>query len=696
MPDIETIKAWYREDRDHSSEWRDDAREDYAFVAGDQWSEEDRMVLEEQLRPCITFNRVGVIVDAVSGSEVTNRREVRYIPREQGDVNVNELLTGASKWFRDECDAEDEESDAFLDLVTCGMGWTETRLDYEDDPDGAPLVDRIDPMEMLWDASSRKRNLGDARRLWRVRKVSLPEAQELVGEQHDASDLNAAWAGEFISDDTEPTDREESRLYLDKDQHDGQEGKVTLVELRWVEREPYYRVADQATGQIAEFSPAEHAKLQERVKVLGMELKSVRQTRKVYKRAFIGADILDQDDLPSQEGFGWECMTGKRDRNKGVFYGLVRVMKDPQRWANKWLSQTLHIMNSNSKGGLLAERDAFDNVTQAEESWADPSGITFTKPDAIQKGKIQVKAAAQFPAGFFQITEFAVDAIRDTTGVNLEMLGMREADQPGVLEYQRRQAGMTVLGTLFDAMRRYHKRQGRYMLDLIVKFLSDGRLVRIAGKDGEQYVPLIRDPNVVKYDVIVDDAPSSPNQKEATWNVLTQLMPALKEAMSPQVLLEFLAYSPLPASLVQKLREQLQQPNPGAQLQQAAEQAKIDKDQAQATLYAAQAQAAGAQIQLDAAQIPLTQAQIQAEMQRSQIEARRAATDAYHADQQGALKTHQMAQQADMALHDHAVSMQQGQEKHVQGLQQGSERHQQGLESMRARQQAKPTSRASA
>jgi hypothetical protein len=100
-------------------------------------------------------------------------------------VKKNELLTSAAKWFRPQCDAEDEESDAFGDLVLCGMGWTETRLDYEDNPEGDPKVDRTDPLEMVWDSGAKKRNLVDGRRLahnagcggWHLRRRKSPSCE---------------------------------------------------------------------------------------------------------------------------------------------------------------------------------------------------------------------------------------------------------------------------------------------------------------------------------------------------------------------------------------------------------------------------------------------------------------------------------------------------------------------------------------
>ena len=96
-PYFQRLKGWYREDVAKAARWRRQAREDFRFRDGDQWSPEDKRLLEEQGRPAIVFNRIGVLVDAVVGAEVGNRREVRYIPRETGDSLPNEVLTSAAR-----------------------------------------------------------------------------------------------------------------------------------------------------------------------------------------------------------------------------------------------------------------------------------------------------------------------------------------------------------------------------------------------------------------------------------------------------------------------------------------------------------------------------------------------------------------------------------------------------------------------
>jgi hypothetical protein len=589
------LKAWFQTDWDKHHEWVEAAREDFDFVASKQWTDAEIEALEEQNRPTPVFNRVAPVIDSVTGFEVANRQETQYIPRKLGAAGVNQMLTSAAHWFRDQCDAEDEESDAFRDTVISGLGWLETRIDYETNPDGDPRIERVDPTEICANAEAVKPNLVDAKRIWRLRKMDRAEAAAMFPEA-DESILHAGWA---------TYERPETRTNspvddYDHDESDEVEAECVIVECQWWEREPFVRYIDGATGDEVEVSLAEFSSLMERLEAMGPEMMMmlgvappanvVHQHKRVYRRAFIGTEVIETGFTPVKNHFTYKAITGKRDQNSGRFYGLVRAMKDPQRWTNKLFSQIMHILNSNAKGGIMAEHGAFEDDRQAAEDYARADGIVFTNPGAITAGKIMPKPATPFPEGQAAMLQFAMGAMPLVTGVNMEFLGMREANQPGVLEQQRKQSGVTILATLFDSLRRYRKEQGRLMLGMIQEYLSDGRLVKIVGDEFAQYLPLDREQTLGEFEVVVDEAPNSPNAKERNWGIISGMLPLMQSAMTPQLMAELTRYSPLPDSINEIIRQTIMKPpEPPSpddmmikQLTMAGKLADIDKDAAAA------------------------------------------------------------------------------------------------------------------
>lgn len=567
---LRKFKAWFRADKAHCKNWRKEAKEDFEFLAGEQWDEADKKKLKEEMRPLITFNRTNPIIQSVSGMEISNRKEVKYFPREMGDARPNEILTEGAKWFRDVADADDEDSDAFLDTLVCGLGVTETNLDFEENEQGEPDLNAVNAMEMLWDKSARKKNFTDRRRQWRVRKIPMDRARELFPDA-DKTMLDARWA--MLDRDNESESQEEADRYEGEgEQIEVDETDVTIVHLEYKERVKVKVLVDMMTGEKIEAEASKAGKLLSRGEAVGrMFMVNGEKTVTKVRKVFIGSDILEEGDSLCDTHFSFQFITGYIDRNTGLPYGLMRLMKDPQRWANKWMSQALHILNSNSKGGLLYEAGATDDPRKLEKDWAKPSAATMVNDGAISQKKIMEKSQAPMPGGFFQMLEFAISSVRDVTGISVEMLGMREADQAASLEYQRRQAGMTILAPLFDNLKRYRRDHGKVMLYIIQNYLNDGRLIRVVGEEGAKYVPLALQQSA-EYDIVVDDQINSPDQKLMIWQSLVPILPTLP----PQIQLALVDYAPLPASVIEKIKEAAKGLGPSPE-EQARVQAEVQQ-----------------------------------------------------------------------------------------------------------------------
>lgn len=674
---------WHRSSRDHFQESRQLTEQCYDFVAGAQWSDEDQQILSDQGRPAVTFNRVAPFVDGVSGMEINNRQETAYLPRTVGKSGVNELLTGAAQWVRQECDAEEEESEAFRDAIICGTGWTQTRMDYKADPDGMIVIERVDPLEIYPDPSSRKPNYADARFVIRVKDVPVETAEEMYPETPTV-DLHARWAEDQLADSPHSPHNARLAPYYRIDQAgeiDRQRQQCRLVEVEWWDWIKAWRVLDPASGRFIRLDDKAADLYERRATMLGIKPIMIRDKQQRYYKAIVGNVVLDVRRGADEGGFTYKAMTAKRDRNRGCWYGLVRGMIDPQMWTNKFMSQSLHIVNTNAKGGLLAETDAFVDIEEARNNWAESDSIIELNPGGL--AKVKDKQAPVFPVQINQMMQTALEAIPATAGVNLEMIAQQQQMQPGVLEMQRKQQGMTVLAYLFNAKKRYQKEQGRLMLWMIQTFISDGRLVRIGGPDDAQYVPMVHEPRMAEYDVVVDDAPTSPDMKERVWAMVTQMFPMLQQ-LPPAAWLELMDYSPFPTSVVQKVKaiakqqQQQGQADPAQQAQVALAGAMAQKAQADAQLAQARSQHTSAQAQKLQTETALLPNQQQGEMSEAQTKALLNYSQAVNQLQNAGITPqqalHDMQVEAAQLAHDRQMDMAQ----HALATQQQA--HQQGLD----------------
>lgn len=566
----------------HSANWRKEARECYEFRDGDQWDGGDRAVLEEAGRPVVTFNRTGPIIDSVAGYEINNRHEARFFPRTINDRQVNDTFTEAARWVRDMCDAEDEESDVYIDALTTGMGWARTRVDYTEDMDGKIVEERVPVLNVFWDDKARKHNVLDANWLvyqewWNVDDVhdEWPDAGPVEPSSNFLGDDD--WADEHDATNAWKYEQDHNWIY------DPHENRILVFHYQWREKEVFYRVEDPMTGEIVEFDKERYDKVFPDGP--GEGIQAIQQRKWVYYHAWIAGKTLLDDGKAPIDGFSYRCVTGKRDEQTNTFYGLVRAMRDPQQWANKFFSQIMHIFNTNSKGGVLLEESAVDDIRQFEDAWSDPSGVIQVNDGAITGGKIMEKSMGGYPSALDKMLSFAISSIRDVSGVNLELMGMANREQPGILEVERKKAALVILSPILNNLRRFRKTQSLDLLQFMRKYLQPGTLMRITDQDVTQFM---YDPDVVKYDVIIDTAPTSPNLKSDVWQNMQNILPAMMKAGAP-IPPDILKFSPLPESvsdewinyIQQKTQQDPELPQKFQQLQQEMGQLQQENQQLQ-------------------------------------------------------------------------------------------------------------------
>jgi len=569
---VAETKEKYKRSREHSGPWKKRTRKAQDYYAGRQWTDQEREKLESQGKAAVVMNRIKPRVSAVVGMEINNRQELRYQPREQNDELIVQLLNKASEWTRDQAETEDHETEQFQDMVISGMGWSSTMMDYGDNPDGIAMVERRNPLAYDWDPDARQANLTDMEFYFYSQDVTKDQFKDMGFPISKASGGALGITNLWEQEEHKPHDAENAKNYptrvpmagADRKERGGPLKKVRLVRMEYVERVTRWRVqlpdgttrivdpedTDDLSGMAIGLGYAglQFEEFDERLPLRSggvdvaegrlLVLPYVQQMEKRYRRAWFSGDELLEDKLaPCPFSFTDHCMTGWRDETEGTFFGMVEGLIDPQEWSNKFLSQAIYIYTVNPKGGVILKRRAIENPQEFENKYAAPDAVQWARDDANLKEDILERRPGQYPTDLDKLTAFAIDSLPAIDGLTPETMGQVSRDQPGILENMRKQASMTILAPLFNAKRRYHKRQGRALLHYISQYFTDSQLSRIVGHPiPPELLQKLRDMDARNYDVIVDDAPSSPNAKEYNLNILMEFIrqaPQIAGALTP-------------------------------------------------------------------------------------------------------------------------------------------------------------------
>lgn len=298
---------------------------------------------------------------------------------------------------------------------------------------------------------------------------------------------------------------------------------------------------------------------------------------KIMRSYHAGEEVVKQEELPLKD-FPYQfitCFEDWADQDHRKFFGLMRPMRDPQRYANKFFSHAVHQWAANAKGAMLYEEDLFDDIEVAKKEWSSATGMIPVGRGKLQSPRPKYELIPPGPSmsGVESLLQHAIQSISSSVGVNeAYMVGsagdLRRTAASAVSSVK--ESNLQTISQPFDSLRLYKRAQGRLILGFISQYVQERQLLRLLGPKDSQWIQALKDGNLEQqYEVVVEEAPASKSQQMDVFNKImeTSFIPQLLELGVP-VPPDLAKYFPFPSDINVSFQQALEQAKQMMDMQQ--------------------------------------------------------------------------------------------------------------------------------
>ena len=513
------------------------------FFFGNQWKDIDIAQLQRFKRPALTINKIKTTLSTVLGEQIANRSEISFRPR--GGVAHEDLagvLTKVFKQISDNNQLSWLRSDVFADGMTCGRGFYDVRIDYNDSMQGEVLIEQLNPNNVLLDPDANSYDPAKWGEVF-VTSWTTPDDIEVLYGAADARILrdrdhsSFEYAYDSIAtlgrtDTFAGKDRvQPSYAHTDRDEDSHTVRAVRVIDRQYRKLRKVRMFVDPATGDMRRI-PEDWAR--ERIAFVrqasGLEV--VEKLQRAIRWTVTADDVVLKDDwspynyLTVVPYFPY-FMHGRTA-------GMVEDLLGPQELLNKATSQELHVINSTANSGWKVKSGALTNMTTEElEQKGAMTGLVLEVNDMEGAEKITPN---QVPTGLDRVTFKAEEHIKSVSGVNDSMQGFDREDVAARAIEKKRQAGATsTLSKPLDNLTRSDFYLARNILDLVQSFYTEPRLLTITDGsprgDFEEVAvnqptaegTILNDLTIGEYDVVITSVPHRETLEDSQFEQATAL-----------------------------------------------------------------------------------------------------------------------------------------------------------------------------
>jgi len=489
--------------------WMREAKTDLKYLLGDQWSDSDKAYLDQQRRPHLVLNDLRRFHNLLTGYQRQNRLALSFKPVEGSDAYAGEQFTELARLDMEK-GGYHQISRAFASMVKVGLDWVDVYTDFNKDWESGDLKFRRTAWtKIMPDPLFQEMDLSDCGYLFR--REPLTEKQvEMILPGVKPKDLGTTEAHEhrIILDPAELMRIEQKRYYLTEFWKKVWRPKTFLIDI--------------TTGESTEFEPPKDSrKKEERLALIFQHYPQLRMIKKrklvTELELFIGEDPIWSgedpygcDDYPYTPLFCW--WDPEYDDMRWKLQGIIRSLRDPQTEKNKRRSQILHIINTIATSGWKYEENALTD--EAQMNTASGAGVKLRMKEGKMDRAEQIQAQ-RMPLEIVKLEEMFAQDPQNISGINAELMAQMEKDVPGIAIQLRQRQGLIMLQEIFDNRRYAKQLLGQKYIKSVQANYSPQKVARILNQPPAQG---FYNQQFGKYDCVVDEAMTSPTQKEYNFH----------------------------------------------------------------------------------------------------------------------------------------------------------------------------------
>lgn len=572
------------------------------YYWGKQWDDAIKRELNAKKRAANTINEIAKNVDELSGHQRQARNNLVFLPTEEGDQSVADILNVVTKnILTTQNNFEKEEAAIFLDETIVGRGLINVYVDFEKNVRGDIVVERF-PWKNVRFGSHNKDDATDCEYLVKYAWYSYDKLSQMFPEKIKEASPDAVDDDEDSKEHNQPT----PALSYVNGKKITDPSLINYAKKEYKLLEMWKKVFDKTYVLVNLdddfYFNAEGWSEKDINSVKAMGFNAIPVVKNKIRIIKVAGGVLLEDLNPADleiNDFYLIPVYGKKRKDK--FKGIVADAIDPQDEINKRHSQSIDIANKVVSYGKYYDAQTFPTPQDKENFKQNASTAGFLQ-EVTDIGRIPIsEEGTKFPVELVNLMELSSRKLDMIMNIRVDPIG---ANDSGVAIMQKTRVKLTGNEFLFDNLSFAKKKLGRLLIALIKKYYTPERIYRILGNEKarnpelqingqpaqdltkEAIMQLLETADLEKYDVDVSESTWTPTMRLANLLVLKELAQSGAQ-IPPETLIELM--DGMPKDIKDKLINGINQTKQAAQQQ---EQAKMDMELGK-TQIAAQAKQQG-------------------------------------------------------------------------------------------------------